>query len=86
MQKDPLVAFLSGALCLAALGVFILAISCEWRFRQMKKIAPQVAAAQQQQQFYIALANDALEYSKHNPAINPILQSVNLPVAKPAAK
>ena len=86
MQKDPLVAFLAGALSLAAFGVFVLAISCEWRFRQIKHLAPQVAAVQQQQQFYIALANDVIEYSKHNPAVNPILQSVNIPVGKPAAK
>lgn len=86
MQKDSLVAFLSGALCLAAVGVFVLAISCEWRYRQLKGLAPQMAAVQQQQQFFINLANETIEYSKRNPAINPILQSVNLPTIKPAAK
>jgi hypothetical protein len=92
MQKNPVIAFLSGALCLAALGVFVLAISCEVRFRQLRTLQPRVANIQLTQNVVTALANDMMEYSKHNPAVDPLLQQVGLkpgkaaPTAKPSAK
>jgi hypothetical protein len=92
MQKDPVVAFLAGALCLAALGVFLLAMVCEVRFRQLRQLQPQLVNIQYTQNVINGLAVDVVEYSKHNPAIDPILQQVGLkpgkaaPVAKPAGK
>jgi hypothetical protein len=82
MQKKPLVCFLSGALAVAAIGVFALIVLCELRVRQNNALAPQIATAQVNQATLSQLAADALEYSKHNPAIDPILRDVNL---KPAA-
>ena len=93
MQKDPVISFLAGALCLAALGVFILAMSCEVRFRQLRAIQPKVVNIQYTQNLITGLVNDLMEYSKHNPAVDPILQNVGLkpgkaaaPAAKPSAK
>ena len=86
MQKDPLISFLAGALCLAALGVFVLTMTCEWRFRQLRRLQPAVVQVQQKGAIADALANETTEYSKRNPAVNPILQNVGLLPAKPAAK
>jgi hypothetical protein len=85
MQKNPLVAFLSGALCLAALGVFVLAISCEVRFRQLRRLQPRVANIQMTQNVITSLANEMMEYSKRNPVVDPILQQVGLKPGKTAA-
>ncbi|MCX6894548.1 MAG: hypothetical protein NTZ16_03390 [Verrucomicrobia bacterium] len=93
MQKDPVIAFLAGAVCLAAFGVFVLTMSCEARFRQLRTIQPRVASIQVTQNLITGLANEVMEYSKHNPAIDPLLQQVGLKpgkvapaAAKPAAK
>lgn len=85
MQKDSVVSFLAGALCLAALGVFILAISCEVRFRQLRTLQPRVANVQLTQNIITGLANEVMEYSKRNPSVDPILQQVGLKPGKPAA-
>lgn len=82
MQKDPLISFLAGALCLAALGVFVLTITCEWRFRQLRRLQPQVLQVQQNGQRADALAADTIEYAKHNPAVNSILQNAGLKPAR----
>ena len=94
MQKDPVVAFLAGALCLAALGVFLLTGIFEWQFRTLRPLQPKVANIQLEQNRIINLANEVMEYSKHNPAVDPILQHVGLkpgkaapaPAAKPTVK
>jgi len=86
MQKNPLISFLAGALCLAALIVFALTLICEWRFRQLRRIQPLVAQVQQKSAFADALANEIMEYSKRNPAVDPILQNVGLKPAKPATR
>ncbi|MFM2081700.1 MAG: hypothetical protein RL380_391 [Verrucomicrobiota bacterium] len=78
MQKSPLVCFLSGALAVAALGVFALIVLCEYRVRQKEALDPQIATAQMNQANLSQIAAEAMEYSKHNPAIDPILRDVNL--------
>ena len=85
MQKNPIIAFLSGALCLAALGVFVLALSCEVRFRQLRQLQPRVASIQVTQNVIAALANEMMEYSKRNPAVDQVLQQVGLKPGKTAA-
>lgn len=92
MQKDPVIAFLAGALCFAALGVFLLSMVCEMRFRQLRKLQPKLVNIQHTQNVINNLANEVMEYSKHNPAVDPILQQVGLkpgkaaPAPKPAGK
>lgn len=78
MQKDPLTAFLAGALCLAALGVFVLTLTCEWRFRQLSKMQPALFNVQVTEATMTQLANDTMEYGRRNPAVNAILQDVSL--------
>ena len=86
MQKRPLVCFLSGALAVAALAVFLLIILCEVRVSQKVELDAQVATAQLNQANLSQIAAEALEYSKRNPAIDPILRDVNIKPAQPGAK
>jgi hypothetical protein len=71
----------AGVLTIVAL---FLAIAFEMHFRELRRVQPQVVSAQNNQNLVNSLANDALEYSKHNPAIDPILQTVGLKPGKPA--
>lgn len=65
---------------------------CEVRFRQLRKLQPQLVNIQYTQNVINGLAVELVEYSKQNPAIDPILQQVGLkpgkpaPAAKPAGK
>lgn len=92
MKNSPLITILLVAVCLTALLVGGLAMAYETHFRSLRRLQPQIVNAQSMQNLVNAVANDAMEYSKHNPAIDPILQTVNLkpggpaPAPKPAAK
>jgi hypothetical protein len=86
MQKDPLVALLVGALCVCAVFTFAETVGYELHLRQLKSLQPQLATVQNAQVIVNSLVNDTIEYSKHNPAITPILQATLKPSAAPAAK
>ncbi len=65
--------------------VLVLAVLCAWfaeRYafstRDLRRIQPQVAAINNRLNLAQALLNDTMEYSKRNPAIDPLLQSLNL--------
>jgi hypothetical protein len=80
MQKNPLIAAMVGALLLGSVAIFGLAILYEYHFRQLRRLQPQVIAAQNNRTLVAGLMAEALEYSKRNPAIDPILESIG---AKP---
>lgn len=84
MKSSPLVTVLYVGVCLLAGVVLLLAIGYEWHYRQLRKVQPQVFVAQNYQNVVNALANDALEYSKHNPAIDSILQPVGVKAGRPS--
>ena len=69
-----------GALLLGSVAIFGLAILYEYHFRQLRRLQPQVIAAQNNRTLVTSLVAEALEYSKRNPAIDPILESIG---AKP---
>jgi hypothetical protein len=82
MSKSPLNTLLLAILTvstLASVGLCFMYIS---NARQFRSLNNQVAFINQRNQAIQALANDAIEYSKRNPAIDPILQSIG---AKPKA-
>jgi hypothetical protein len=85
MKNSPLITFLLVAVCLLAVCVGGLEMAYERHLRALRKLQPQVANAQNMQNLVNALANDALEYSQHNPAIDPILQPVGVKPGKAAA-
>jgi len=84
MKNSPLITILLVAVCLMALLVGGLAIAYEVHFRTYRNLQPQLANAQNIQNLVNLVANDALEYSQHNPSIDPILQAVNVKPAKAA--
>ena len=83
MQKDPLIAAMAGALLLGSIAVLALGVRYELLSRQSRRLQAQFVAVQNSRVQVQALVNETLEYSKHNPAINPILQRAGvLPAAK----
>lgn len=94
MQKNPLIAAMIGALLLGAVAIFGLAVLYEYHFRQLRRLQPQMIAVQNNRTLASGLVAEALEYSKRNPAIDPILvnigakpgRSASGPGARPPAK
>lgn len=84
MKNSPLITALMVTVGLLTAAILFLSVMFEYRFRQLRSLQPQMANAQNNQNFVNALANDALEYSKHNPSIDPILQAVGVKPGKPA--
>ena len=83
MQKDPLIAAMVGALLLGSIAVLALGVRYELLSRQNRRLQAQFMAVQNSRAQVQALVNETLEYSKRNPAINPILQHAGvLPAAK----
>ncbi len=85
MKQSPLITALLVAVCGMALVTLVLAGGYEYHYRQLRRLQPQVAGAQNDQTLFRALASDCLEYSKHNPAIDPILQPLGVKPPNPAA-
>ena len=83
MKNSPLITILLVAVCLTALLVGGLAAAYEVHYRSLRNLQPQIVNLQGLQNRVNAVANDALEYSKHNPAIDPILQAVNVKPGNP---
>jgi hypothetical protein len=90
MQKSSLISALTGALLVGAIGIFLLAVVFEMNIRRLNRLQPALAQQQANAQLVNALAMDCLEYSKHNPAIDPVLVQAGIKpagiAAKPAAK
>jgi len=83
-MKSPLITLLMVTVGVLTAVVLFLAIVFEIHFRQLRNLAPQVANVQNNQNQVNALINDSMDYSKHNPSIDPILQAVGLKPGKPA--
>ncbi len=84
MKKDPLAALLVGLLFVNGTISAVVAVWYGFDVRDLRRLQPQTVACQTRLNLAQALLNDALEYSKRNPAINPLLQSLN-PKANTAA-
>ncbi|MEW6303766.1 MAG: hypothetical protein AB1705_09860 [Verrucomicrobiota bacterium] len=77
---------LGGALILLCLVVSALCYQHVQLTREWAQLERQLTAVNKNKTIMNSLAREAVEYSRRNPAINPILQSAGLPVAAPAAK
>jgi hypothetical protein len=86
MQKDPLVALLVGALCVCSLFTVYETLGIRLHMHQLRQLQPVLLQIQNSQAVANGLMNDAVEYGKHNPAINPIIQTALHPASAPAAK
>lgn len=78
MNKSPLTSILTGALGLSALVSLILCYLYISTTREARTIQGQVMNATLKRNVVNGLAGEALEYSKKNPAITPLLQSVGV--------
>ena len=78
MRNGPLTTILLALLVISALASLVLF----WRYsthgREYRAMQDQVQKIQQNRNFVMALAQDALEYSKTHPAIDPILEEAKL--------
>jgi len=75
MNKSPLTSILTAALGLSALVSLILCIYFIKYTRETRTIQGQLIAANIKRNAVNGVANEALEYSKRNPGITPLLQS-----------
>ncbi len=78
MRHNPLGAFLTGLFVLGALAVTVLTVTYVQATRNLLAMQWQAAIINKQRTLASALANDLVEYSRRNPMIDPILQSVGL--------
>jgi hypothetical protein len=85
MKNNPLTTVLLGVLTVSAL----LSVGFCWRYvsttRELRALQTQASLINNNRTMINALAADAVEYSKKNPAIDPILESVGLKPSKSAA-
>lgn len=63
---------------LASIGLTVSWFSSTREVRRLQQMYASVQAINNSRAVLNALANDALEYSKRNPAINPILESAGI--------
>ncbi len=80
MKNSSTTAVLLGLLAVSAVASALLSAFYIGNAREFRKLNSQVMFINQRTAAISSLANDALEYSKRNPAIDPILESVG---AKP---
>jgi hypothetical protein len=90
MKNSPLITTLLALLAASALASAALCGFYVSYTRQYRALQTQAAMVQHNRMMFNTLLNDVVEYSKRNPAINPILDSLKTrPAAaasKPAAK
>ncbi len=84
MKNNQLTTILLGLLTLSALASMVLCWLYISNSRELRGIQAQIAAINNRNVGVNSLANDVLEYSKKNPAIDPLLVSVGLKPGKAA--
>jgi hypothetical protein len=78
MKNSPFNAIFLAAVVVSSLFSVWLCYTVISRTRELRELQTTAAVVNHNQQQLTALANDALEYSKKNPAIEPLLQSIGL--------
>lgn len=81
MNKSPLANILLVVLALSALATVVLSAMYISAARELRQLQTQAASMQNNRSIVAAVANEALEYSKKNPAINPILEGAGIKAA-----
>ncbi|HKS38439.1 MAG TPA: hypothetical protein VJW76_14695 [Verrucomicrobiae bacterium] len=85
MNKNPFAAILAGLLFLSAALSAVFALTYAFSSRDLRRIQPQAMGVNNHLNLVQALLNETLEYSKRNPAIDPLLFSLNLKTNASAA-
>jgi hypothetical protein len=94
MKNSPLAPLLAGVLLLIGLMSAFITVRYTFSLKEYQKLQIEYARISNKRNAVQSLANEAIEYSKNNPAIDPILQVFDLkpksgatapaPAAKPA--
>ncbi len=85
MKNSPLTTFLLAVLAISAVLSVVFCSLYISSTRNLRKLQGQVTFINTRTAGVTALANDALEYSKNHPEIDPILQWANLKSPKTAS-
>ena len=78
MRNNSFTALLVGLLFASAVAAAVQVLRLSFATRDLRRIQPRVVEINSHLNIAQALLNDTLEYSKHNSAIDPLLQSMNL--------
>lgn len=85
MKQSPLITLLLVMVCGLSAMVLLLVVAMEKRNRTARKLEPIIQNNEMSKAAIQSLAAEVLEYSKKNPAIDPILQAVGVkPGSQPA--
>lgn len=76
--KNLLPAVLISLLLVSAVTAAVFTVMFIQSNRDLRRLQAQAATIQNNRMVALAMANDCLEYSKRNPAIDPILQTIGL--------
>jgi hypothetical protein len=85
MKNNPLTTVLLGVLTVSALASVVLCYLFVTNTRQKNSLQSQANFIVYNRNFVGALVNDTLEYSKKNPDIDPLLESLRLKPGKSAS-
>jgi hypothetical protein len=85
MKNSPMITVLVMAACVLGFVVVALAVDFEWQYRRLRHVQPRLVQSQNTRTLVNQIANDALEYSKTHPAIDPILAPVGVKPARPGS-
>jgi hypothetical protein len=77
MRNKPFTALLVGLLFISALAAAVQVLRLSFATRDLRRLQPRIIELNAHLNVAQALLNDTLEYSKRNPAIDPLLQSMN---------
>ncbi len=78
MRNNSFTALLVGLLLVSALAAAVQVLRITFATRDLRRLQPRLVEMNAHWNLAQALLNDTLEYSKHNSAIDPLLQSMNL--------
>jgi len=77
MRKNSFTALLVGLLFVSAAAATVQVLRLSLATRDLRRMHPRIVEINAHWNLAQALLNDTLEYSKRNPAIDPLLQSLN---------
>ena len=77
MRNNSFTALLVGLLLVSALAAAVQVLRITFATRDLRRLQPRLVEMNVHWNLAQALLNDTLEYSKRNPAIDPLLQSMN---------
>lgn len=84
MKSNPVTSLLMAVLFVNAVFTALMTFNYVRSMRTLQTLQGQRAVMTRELNIFNALVNDTLEYSKRNPAVEPILQNLGLKPNRPA--